>query len=300
MKKHLLLIATLFISFCTDAQEDDLLSLLDDDSSDEINYTFGTFKGTRVINTQSVDIQAKKELLFIITHRFGYLNTGFDSFYGLDEANVRIGFEYGINDIWAVGIGRSGAPIDVYDGYSKLKLLRQSTGAKNMPVSVVWNANVAVQTSDFIGAEDVDLSFADRLFFTHQLLIARKFNKRFSFQLAPTYTHNNTLEFEAESNDTFSLGLSTRVQITKRMAVLADYYRIFDENFREMFEEPLAIGVEFETGGHVFQLVFTNALGMTERVFLSRELGSWADGDVSFGFNIQRTFPFGGRGKNIK
>lgn len=288
-------ILVLFFLFPTMLQaQDDLLSELDDEEDeDEVVYTYGTFKGTRIINTFSTDLQPKGELQFIIMHRFGRISNGINTFFGLDDATVRIGFEYGLNDRWAIGVGRTGVQ-STYDLYSKYKFLRQSKGKVNMPISMVWHANAAIRTGPFsIG--DFSASFSDRLFYTHQLLISRKFSKKFSLQVTPTFTHNNIREFEQESFDTFYLGLGGRMSITNRMAILVDYYHIFDDDLKSILNESLGVALEIETGGHVFHLIFTNSRGLTEKLFLARTEDDFFEGDIHFGFNISRTFPLKGK-----
>ncbi len=280
----------LLLTSPTLAQEDDLLSSLDEDEAPSTDYISGTFKGTRIINTASVDLHPKGELLFIITHRFGRINTGVKRFWGLDDAVIRLGFEYGLTDKWSIGLGRSGQET-TYDFFSKYKLFRQSSGAKSFPVSIVWNANMALKDSDFNNA-DFNVSFSDRLFYTHQLLIARKFVKQgISFQLTPTFTHNNVRELSVEQHDTFALGFGARVRLSPRLSLIGDYYYLFDEQLKTVFDEPLAFALEIETGGHVFHLIFSNSSGMTEKLFINRTLGDWGNGDIHFGFNISRTFP---------
>ncbi len=269
------------------AQEDLLAEVIADDES--TTYVDGTFKGVKVINSSSTDLQPKGELLFLITHRFGALNSGFKKFYGLDEAAIRLGFAYGITDRLVVGIGRSGQQV-TFDGYAQYKLLRQSTGKKTMPISMVWQSSMAYRDEDF-GVSDFSSSFSDRLAYTHQLLISRKFNSRFSLQISPTFTHNNIREFDAERHDQWFMGTAARLQLTKRTAILADYYYSFNRERLSVFTEPLAFAVEFQTGGHVFQLIFSNSTGMAEKLFLTRTTGDWLKGDIHFGFNISRTFP---------
>ncbi len=294
MRKYLTLPFILLIISLIPTQvlgQDDLLALLEEEEGDElehINYTYGTFKGTKIVHSSSVDFQPRGDLQFSISHRFGPVNSGADRLWGLDDAQIRLGFEYGLSDTWAIGLGRSGQQA-TFDFYSKWKIVRQSSGLTNIPVSIVWNANLAINSRSLANPEFNQ--FENKLFYTHQLLIARKFNDRFSLQLAPTYTHNNIREFQQESNDTFYLGVASRWRFTKRMAILMDYYYIHDSDLKEVFDEPLGFGLELETGGHVFQIVASNTQGMTEKLFLARSFGSWANGDIRIGFNITRTFP---------
>ncbi|GAA4829301.1 DUF5777 family beta-barrel protein [Algivirga pacifica] len=268
--------------------QDDLLEMLEDTPPTE-TYTVSTFKGTRVINSQSVDIQPAKELQFSISHRFGALNTGIQKFWGLDEAVIRLGFEYGITDRWAVGLGRSKYQA-TYDFYSKFKILEQTEGKDTFPLTMVLNSNMALRGSGFDQPE-VDEVFVNRLFYTHQLLVARKFAWG-SLQLMPTYTHNNIRELLVESNDMYAMGLAGRIKLTNRWSFLFDYYYLIDDELKTVFQEPLALSLELETGGHVFQFIFSNTNHMTEKLFLTRTQGQWLNGDIHFGFNISRTIPF--------
>ncbi|MEH0155467.1 DUF5777 family beta-barrel protein [Limibacter armeniacum] len=287
LKTNLGLFLLLLLPISLFAQDNDLLSALEEATPKE-TFPVHAFKGTRIVNTQSVDIQPAGELLFLISHRFGALNSGVSKFWGLDEAVIRIGLEYGINDKWAIGAGRSKYQA-TYDLYTKYKLLQQTEGGDAFPFSMVWNSNMAIRTESF-DLPEVEAEFVNKLFYTHQLLVARNFGWG-SFQLSPTYTHNNIRELEAETNDMFALGMAGRIKLTNRWSVLFDYYYLFDDELKTLFEEPLALSLELETAGHVFQFIFSNTNHMTEKLYLTRSQGKWSKGDIHFGFNISRTIP---------
>lgn len=270
--------------------QDDLLQLLEEETADEetIDYTFATFKATRIINGQSVEMTSGGVLSFIIQHRFGKISDGIEEFFGLDQATIRFGLEYGISDRLNVAIGRNSFQ-KTYDGYLKFKLLRQSTGAKNFPFSMVLFSNIAINSSDF-PEPDRKNYFTSRLSFTHQLLIARKFSKSFSLQLSPTLVHRNLVETNEEENDIPALGIGGRMKLSSRVSLNAEYFYQFSEINREKTFDSFSVGLDIETGGHVFQLHFTNSKGMIERYFITETNEDFFKGDIFFGFNINRVF----------
>ena len=268
--------------------QDDLLDLLDEQEEPETIYTTGTFKSTRTINSVSVDLQAVGELQFMISHRFGPISERYAELFGLDHSQIRLGFEYGVTPRLAVGIGRS-RELGITDASVKYKILRQSSGLKNMPVTVVLNSNVSHQIADFPSPDAKD-GFVERLHYSTQLLIARKFSDRFSLQLNPTYSHFNTISNVHQVHDQISLGVSARMKYSQRFGFLVDYYYITNDEVKGLYNEPLSVAWFVETGGHVFQLLVSNTTGMTERLYLSNTLGSWQDTQLFFGFNIARNF----------
>jgi Membrane bound beta barrel domain (DUF5777) len=302
MKKIVTQIAALllFISVPLFAQ-DDLLKELEAKQAPEINYATHTFKITRVVNGQSIEGIAKKHLDFRINHRFGKLNEGEYTLYGLDNATIRLSLEYGITDNIMVGVGRSNTQ-KYYDGFTKIKLLRQSSGAKVMPVSVSLFANTAITTID--GAQLVSgykYKLSDRMSYCGQLLIARKFSERLSLQLSPTWVHRNLVPTKADINDIFALGIGGRIKLTNRTTFNAEYfYQLPGKDGNDKYVDPtslgtnnsLSVGFDIETGGHVFQLHITNSVGNIEQLFITNTTDSWKNNGLHFGFNISRTFSF--------
>lgn len=279
------LIATLYAS-----AQDDLLDLLDAESSKQSYLVDATFKGTRLINGHSVETRHKNNLDFIISHRFGELSGGAYEFFGLDQSNIRIGLDYGVTDRFNIGVGRNSFQ-KTYDGYLKYRLLRQSTGHKAMPISATWFSSMAIKTVKDPEYDDV-IDFSDRLAYTHQLLIARKFNSALSLQLMPSYVHFNSITEGQDNNDVLALGIGGRIKLTKRISLNAEYYYQF-QTLTENTYNSLAIGFDIETGGHVFQLQFTNSQAMIEKGFIAETSNDFFDGDIHFGFNISRTFQLG-------
>ncbi len=268
------------------SQEDDLLSLLGEEET--IDYTNASFKTNRVINLHSLESTAKGVLDFKIGHRFGTLNGGFYELFGLDNASIRLGFDYGLTDALTIGVGRSGFQ-KTYDGFIKYKFLRQSTGKRNMPLTVGVLLTSAIQTLKWADP-DRDNFFSNRLYYTGQLIIGRKFNESFTLQLSPTLVHRNLVATNAEKNDVYALGTAARIKITKRLALNAEYIYLLPDQVAPGITNSLSVGVDIETGGHVFQLHLTNSTSMIEKGFIAETTNSWSDGGIHFGFNVSRVF----------
>lgn len=281
----------LILCFCivaSNAQEDeeDLLALLGEE--EVTNYTIATFKANRIINLHSIENTSKGVLDIKISHRFGFINGGFKELFGLDQASIRIGGDYGITDRIMIGAGRSSFE-KTYDGFVKVKLLRQSTGVKKMPVSASLMASTAIKTIEF---QDPDREnyFSSRLYYVYQALIARKFNESISIQLSPTVVHRNLVRTSAEANDVYALGFGGRFKLNNRTSVNAEYVYVFPDQLAPGYRNSLSIGFDIETGGHVFQLHFTNSTSMIEKGYITETIGNWAEGGVHFGFNVSRVF----------
>jgi len=270
--------------------EDDLLNELDSTSEPETNYVSSTFKTTRIVTGHSIESMREGELEFRISHRFGKVNTGVDGFWGLDQSTIFLSLEYGITDWLEAGIGRTTNEKTV-NGFTKIGLLKQSSGAVNMPVSVSYLATVGVNTMSWDNP-DRNNYFTSRLSFAHQLLIARKFNNDFSLQLTPTLIHRNLVPTALDDNDIFALGIGGRYKLTNRISLNFEYYYVLRPTWsiKSDYSEPLSIGVDIETGGHVFQIMLSNSLGMIEKHYIAENTGTWSNGDIHLGFNISRVF----------
>jgi hypothetical protein len=266
--------------------EDDLLSLLGDDPV--VDYTYATFKTNRIINLHSIENTAKGVLDIKISHRFGFLSGGFSELFGLDQASIRIGGDYGITDRLMIGIGRSSFE-KTYDGFLKFKVLKQSKGAKTMPITASLFASTAIKTVEF---QDPDREnyFSSRLYYTFQALIGRKFNESLSLQISPTLIHRNLVRTVTEANDVYSMGIGGRLKLNKRTSLNLEYIYVLPNQLAPGYRNSLSIGFDIETGGHVFQLHFTNSTSMIEKGFINETVGNWFDGDIHFGFNVSRVF----------
>jgi len=254
-----------------------------------------TFKGTRLINGHSVEMPAKGELLFIISHRFGKLSSGFYELLGLDQATIRWGFEYSPTNWLNIGVGRS-TYMKTYDGFIKAKVLKQSKGKKPIPLSMVLLAGASIHSLKWQDKSRENY-FTSRMDYYFQIMMARKFTERFSLQIMPTMVHKNLVAKANESNDVFSLGIGGRYKVSNRIAIMAEYHwlvagqRLPTVNGIQP-RSPLAIGVDIETGGHVFQIQLTNAQAMFEKGYIAETTGNFFKGDIHLGFNITRTFSF--------
>lgn len=257
-------------------------------------YELRTFRGTRIINGHSVQPLFEGEMEFVIGHRFGRINGGLYELFGLDQSNIRLGLDYGIQNWLTVGLGRSSLNKEL-DGLVKVLLLRQKKlGTRGTPISLMYLSSIALNT---LKATDPGrpVLLQNRLAYSHQLLIARKFNDRLSIQISPTLLHFNLVETAAEPNDKVALGLGGKYQISKNWSLTCEYVYVLPGNLAENRTTPLSIGVDLNTGSHVFQLHFTNAAGMIDKQFIAETTGNWLLGDIHFGFNMVRTFKLKGR-----
>lgn len=277
------------ISITTFAQ-DDLLKELEKSQAPETENVEQTFKGTRLVNGQTVETKGQGELEFIFAHRFGPMNGGLYELFGLDQAFVRLGLEYAITDRIGVGFGRNSVD-KTMDLYARGKILRQSKGEKVMPVTITAFAQGAIKMSPRKEDDPTGtLTTVNRMSYTAQLLIARKFNSRLSLQLMPTMIHRNRVDQTTEDNDQFAIGGGGRIKLNRSIALTCEYYYRINTLEGNDFRDPLGFGIDIETGGHVFQLVLTNTRGLTERAYLTETTGDFFDGDIHLGFNITRTF----------
>ncbi len=286
--KTYLLILFLIASAIELTAQDDLMALLEKELEPAINYTEATFKGTRLINGHSIETRKKGVLDFIIGHRFGRINSGAYEFFGLDQSNVRIGFDYGLTNRLNIGIGRNSFE-KTYDSFLKYKLMKQQSGSRQLPVSIVAFSSIAIKT---LRTNDpaTETDFISSLTYTYQIIIARKFSPSFSFQLLPSLVHRNAVLPDLEGNDIYALGAGGRVKLTKRLSLNAEYYYQFNRIANSLIQNSFALGVDIETGGHVFQLQLTNSRAMIEKGFITETTGNFFRGDIHFGFNISRTF----------
>jgi len=280
-------VAILFFAPSIVNAQDDLMDVFGEDKP-ATDYAYATFKTTRVSLGQSVENPATGNLIFDIQHHFGRLNGGSYEFFGLDQATLRLGFQYGITDWLAIGVGRSTLE-KTYDGSVKVKILRQSTGAKTMPVSISYFGSIAINTLKFADTSRTNY-FSSRLSYVNQLLIARKFSNAVSIQLSPTFIHRNMVERNIDDNDVWALGAGGRFKLSNRISLNLEYYYVLSKQTAEDFHDSFTIGFDIETGGHVFQLFFTNSQGIVEQHFIPQTTGNWLDGDIHFGFNISRAF----------
>ncbi|MEM7484268.1 MAG: DUF5777 family beta-barrel protein [Bacteroidota bacterium] len=264
--------------------QDDLLSEIDTNNTKD--FESAAFKGLKIVNFESTKMVSQKELYFVVSHRFGSIKPGFEDFFGLDQAVTRLNFIYGISDGINVGVSRSSF-LKTYESSLKLRLVRQQK--KGFPVTLVGFGTLLINGA----LDDVNLpllKFENRLGYTAQLLMAKKFNKNFSLELIPTFFHDNLVQLDEQESSQYALGIGGRHKLSKRLSLNIDYGFHLNRTENSPFNNPLSVGIDIETGGHVFQLHFTNAQPMNTNGFLGQATGDWSDGDIFFGFNLSRVF----------
>jgi hypothetical protein len=261
------------------------MNSLDKDLNNEINYTAYTFKSNHIINGQSVENMKAMQLDFRINHRFGEINEGMYKLYGLDEALINFSFEYGLTDWCNIGF-RRGTYQKIYDGSAKFLIFRQSSGKRNFPVTITFFTDFGANTEDQL------MAMTKRFSYAHQILIARKFNENLSLQLTPSFVHRNLVNYN-EDNDVISFGFGGRYKLFRRVSLTWEYsYSPTIANSKKYFN-PIALGFDIETGGHVFQLFVTNSIPMVEKGVIAETTGDIKNQGIHFGFNISRVFSFG-------
>jgi hypothetical protein len=286
MKKFGFLLILVIFAQTGWAQNEDLLALVDTGPKKE--RVKNAFKSTRVIMGQSMEFLAKGTLDVRILHRFGPINSGYQNFWGLDQASMRLGFDYGITNSLGIGIGRSTFQKEL-DGFIKFRPIWQSTGPGAIPFSVVLVGGMTADTMPW--ADPTRTNFVtSKMAYYGQMIIGRKFSEGFTFQLTPTYLHRNLVPTESDPNDVYAMGFGGRIKLSKRVSFNVDYFYVYNGLTPNVNYFPLSVGFDIETGGHVFQLNFSNAIGMNERAFLMNTTNSWEKGQVLFGFNLSRVF----------
>ncbi len=291
--QKIITILTLAFSLPVMAQEDMLAELEQNKAKEEPKLVYATFKSTRLVSGHTTELIAKKHLDFRIAHRFGNLNSGVEEFFGLDRATLRLGFEYGINNHLMVAVGRSTVNKTI-DSYIKYKILSQKEGG--MPITLTYFGSVAAKTAKWTDPTRNNY-LTSQLSYINQLLFARKINDLLSVQLMPTHIHKNLVTYTKDPNDIFALGVGGSIKITRSTRFNVEYYPLLNGNSENVYGNVFAFGFDIETGGHVFQVHFTNSIGLIEQQFIAETTGKWSKGDIRYGFNISRTFSFDKRGK---
>ncbi|MEN9369522.1 MAG: hypothetical protein RI952_387 [Bacteroidota bacterium] len=294
MKRNLSIILFLVFTFCSTlkAQDTDpmlLLQGLADAPKDE--PVIATFKATRVINQQTIEVGGSRSLDFRIHHHFGPFNSGAYDFWGIDGgASIRLALEYSYDGRLQFGLGRTSYEKQV-DGFVKYRLLKQ-TKSGAMPISVTLFSGAYRNGVNGLKISGVDkFNYAsDRFSFVQQMIIARKFNDKLSMQITPTIVHYNLVENLADNNDAYFLGISGRYKLSNRTALTYEYGAKLLNYSESKYYNSMGIGLDIETGGHVFQMFLTNSFGMTENQTFARTNSSWADRGFRLGFNVSRMF----------
>ena len=286
--KPTLLFLLPFVSHHLFAQDQDMLDLIKDDKPQK-EYVEAAFKSSRVIMSHSMEMLKPGVLDFRILHRFFPVNTP-NSFGGFDHANIRLGLDYAISKNLTVGIGRTSyLPRKDADGFIKYRVIQQAKGEKQIPISLVAVAGITARTAKWDNTTQEN-HFSSRLGYYGQVIIGRKFSEAFTLQLMPSIVHRNLVPSTPDPNDTYAVGTGGRIKISRRTSFNFDYYYVINKDKSSTTYNPLSLGFDIETGGHVFQLHFTNAVGMNERTFITDTINDWGKGDIQFGFNISRAF----------
>ena len=271
----------LFIPFFTFSQND-LLSEIDTTITNQV--VTSAFKAIKIVNLESTKLAAKGDLYFIVAHRFGSVKDGFEGFYGLDNANTQIKFLYGVKNWLTISGARSEL---AYDFSAKYRLQNQIK--EGFPFTIVGFNSVAINNT-LKESNYPKMSFESRLTYVTQLLVSRKFSDKLSLELAPTFFHENFVENDLQDNSQYAIGFGGRYKIASRWSINMDYAAHLNRDGSSLYKNPLSIGVDLETGGHVFQMHFTSSQGIHEAGYLGQTTGDWGKGDVFFGFNLSRVF----------
>ena len=279
MRKKLLCL--LLLPFLSMAQ-DDLLKDIDSVSTNQ--KVESAFKGLKIVNIESTKLAAKGDLYLVVAHRFGSIKDGFEGFFGLDNAVTQIKFIYGLNKWLNISGARSEQAYDFAGKY-----LLHSQIENGFPVAIAGFSSIAF--NNLLKESNYPrMKFEDRIIFVNQILVSRKFNSKLSLQLAPTYLHENFVIDDNQDNSQFFIGMGGRYKFAKRWSLNVDYATHLNRADSSPFHDPLSIGVDLETGGHVFQMHFSNSQGIHEAGFLGNTPGLWEKNNIFFGFNLLRVF----------
>jgi len=283
MKKSL---TTLFLLFTVLLfSQEDLLSEIDT-ATEKPLYASAVFKGLKVINFESTKLVAKGGFNFIVSHRFGTVKNGFQNLFGLDEAVTHLNFVYGLSDNINISASRSSNQ-KIYEVATKFRLVNQQAG--KMPFTVVGYTSVLANTA--LDSDNLPkLEFKHRLSYVAQLLVSRKMNKNLSLILSPTFFHDNYLTDDFQDNSQYGVGFGGRYKLGKRWSLNTEYGVHLNRSENSLYKNPFSVGVDLETGGHVFQLLFTNSQSMNTNGVFGTSTGDWGESDVYFGFNLARSF----------
>lgn len=294
MKQKLLLFFTFILFFFSaNAQDDAIFEELESMTEVKKQDVIAAFKSTRVILAPSIERVQKKQLHFRVSHLFSPVSSGYKNLFGLDElVNMNLSLDYGLNNYIQVGLARSNKVDKTLMPNVKVSLLRQATGKKAFPFYVSYVGNIDWRTTTY-SSPAINDYFIGRLDYVNMFLIARKVNQNLSLQLTPTWVHRNLTSNPSDPNDLYALGFSGRYMFNGHMSFNWEYFYAYPSSkIMETKKNPLSVGVDIETGGHVFQLYFSNANALHPGKFLINQNEPFFDGNIGFGFSIMREFNF--------
>lgn len=289
--KNILSIAFAIFIFGFANAQDDLFKSLDSIQTKEKSLTPYAFKGLQICNMQSTKLPTKGEWYILISHRFGDVTNGLDNFFGLDEAITKIGGIYGVTNWLSVGVSRH-RNNKTYELATKYRFASQIE--EGFPVTIVGYNTMDIR-SDKLDVFYPKAKFENRLAYTSQLIVSRKFSEVLSFEVNPIFVHNNLYDDLTEQKNLFLFGAGGRCKLSKRMSINLEYAARMnvDKNISDPYHNPLSVGLDIETGGHVFQMVFSNSQPMNDVTVNSKTQGNWdfkKGGGIYFGFNLYRVF----------
>lgn len=242
------------------------------------------FKAMKIANLQSTKVAAQGDLYMYVSHRFGTVKGGLETFYGMDNAITKIQMVYGLSNRLQLGLSRESLR-KTYAGSAKYKISEQGKSLMNITAYTTVNYNTEISADRYPYLKDID-----RLSYATQLLCSYRFSDNFSLLVAPTFVRQNLVWESVQEHNQYAAGIGGRYKLSKRTSINADYVYHLNRNEKSVYNNTLSIGMDIETGGHVFQLLFSNAQSTNEPSFISNAEGDWSDGEVYFGFNIVRVF----------
>ena len=298
IRNNVLPIIFLMLVTITASAQDSLMTLLQVNSPGRNEKVIATFKSTKIISAHTNETLKKRNLDFRVGHLFGNMGTGgggVHTLYGLDQSNdIRIAFEYGLTDRLMVSMARN-KRMENLSADVKFRLLEQTIN-DHVPLAITLFADASYSPKFDPYKDDParNVSGLRRISYFAQAIIARKFSPKFSLEILPSFLHRNVIDLNInpeDKNDLISIGAGSRLKLTKSFGIIADYFYSFrEQSSKTTLHETLSAGVEIETGGHVFSIMFTNAVGLLENDFLPNTTDSWSKGGSKFSFNISRVF----------
>jgi len=293
MLKKIILLSVISIFLTVALQAQDMISQISPDTTWGKDAASATFKTTRLINFHTLEVLGRRTLDFRISHRFGAINSGANNAWGIDQqANIRLSLEYSPNGRFMFGLGRTSTE-KLVDGFLKYRLLRQA-GEGGMPVSVTIFGGGYYTSEKNPLLSDGQMKYkymSNRLAYNTQLLVGRKFTSAFSLQVGGWFTHYNLVNEITDKNDAFGASGIFRYKFTKRQAITFEYSHAFNDYSPDVkYYDSMGIGYEIETGGHVFQVHFTNSFGLVESQYFTHTDTQWNNAGIRLGFNVSRVF----------
>ena len=287
MKLYKLIFIALFtLPMLMMAQEqNDTIATVSEDSIapvKEVEYERAAFESTSLIENQTDRVYSKGTIEMIMNHRFGVV-TGTNDLIGIwAPANIRLAVNYSITDRITVGFGTT-KDYRLQDFCLKTALLKQTVDGK-MPVSITYYGNATVSALP----KENFYHTSDRWSFFNQIIIAKRFSKMFSLQLAPSYSHYNVVDAPM-SNDLFAIQFGGRAKVTSTMSILLDVNQPITSQ-ENVPKSGFSVGTEFSTVGHTFQIFVSNYRGIINQQSNMFNQNDFFEGDFAIGFNISRTW----------